>query len=172
MNVLQCKLRRMTPAKSRRPGRATTPKKPGRAAPSVLTTMRLRSAVHERLKGWAARTRRSVSETAQELIEEGIRMSECPGIYFATEPSGRTAKIGGTGLGVWEVLMDFVKDNDVDRLHRAFDFLSRPQITAALMYFSRYPDEIRRQVQANDELTPEELERRHPGLVKVVRVER
>lgn len=139
--------------------------------PTVSTTMRLRESVRRALEGLAKRERRSVSEVAQQLIEEGIRMQECPGIYFATEPSGRTAKVSGTGLGVWEVLMDYVKDRDLEGLRRAFSHLSPAQITAALMYYERYPDEIRAEVEANDALTPEELERRYPGLVRVFNYE-
>lgn len=93
-------------------------------------------------------------------------MRECPGIYFATEPSGRTAKISGTGLGVWEVLRDFVGDEDLDRVRRAFRQLSSAQITAALIYYKRYPDEIRREVEANAALTAEVIEQRYPGLVR------
>lgn len=96
-------------------------------------------------------------------------MRECPGIYFALEPAGRTAKIVGTGLGVWEVLRDFVHDRDVERLQRAFPQLSRSQLTAALMYYTRYPDEVRREVGANAALTSKVLEQRYPGLVRVVR---
>lgn len=95
-------------------------------------------------------------------------MRDCPGIYFATEPAGRTAKISGTGLGVWEVLRDFVRDEDEERLRRAFPQLSSAQISAALIYFKRYPEEIRRQVEANAALTVEALERRYPGLVRVL----
>ncbi len=131
--------------------------------------MRLRSAVRHGLEVWAERVHRSVSEIAQELIEEGLRMRECPGIYFAAEPSGRTAKIGGTGLGVWEVLRDFVHDRDAERLQRAFPQLSRSQLTAALMYYTRYPDEVGREVGANAALTSEVLEQRYPGLVRIVR---
>jgi uncharacterized protein (DUF433 family) len=136
---------------------------------TVSTTMRLRQSVREHLQAWAARGRRSVSEVAQELIEEGIRMRECPGIYFASEPAGRTAKIAGTGLAVWEVLRDYVKDRDLERVRRAFGQLSQAQITAAVMYCSRYPDEIRREVETNAELTPEGLAQRYPGLAQVVR---
>ena len=134
---------------------------------TVSTTMRLRQSVREHLEAWAARGRRSVSEVAQELIEEGIRMRECPGIYFASEPAGRTAKIAGTGLAVWEVLRDYVQDQDLARVRRAFGQLSQAQITAAVMYCSRYPEEIRREVEANAALTPEALVLRHPGLVRV-----
>ena len=95
-------------------------------------------------------------------------MRECPGIYFAREPSGRTAKISGTGLGVWEVLRDFVGDEDLDRVRRAFPQLSSGQITAALIYYKRYPDEIRREVEANAALTAEVLEQRYPGLLRVI----
>ena len=63
--------------------------------------MPLRRSVRAGLEQAAARAHRSVSDVAQALIEEGQRMWECPGIYFATEPWGRTAKISGTGLGVW-----------------------------------------------------------------------
>jgi uncharacterized protein (DUF433 family) len=130
--------------------------------------MRLRQSVREHLEAWATRGRRSVSEVAQELIEEGLRMRECPGIYFASEPAGRTAKIAGTGLAVWEVLRDYVHDQDVERLRLAFGQLSQAQITAALMYFGRHPEEIRREVDANAALTPEALEQRYPGLVRIV----
>jgi uncharacterized protein (DUF433 family) len=130
--------------------------------------MRLRQSVREHLEAWAARGRRSVSEVAQELIEEGIRMRECPGIYFASEPAGRTAKIAGSGLAVWEVLRDYVQDQDIERIRRAFGQLSQAQITAAVMYYGRYPEEIRREIEANAALTPEVLEQRYPGLVRVV----
>jgi uncharacterized protein (DUF433 family) len=128
--------------------------------------MRLRQALRRDLEAAAARAGRSVSDVAQELIQEGLRMRECPGIYFATEPSGRTAKISGTGLGVWEVLRDFVGDEDLDRVRRAFRQLSSAQITAALIYYKRYPDEIRREVEANAALTAEVIEQRYPGLVR------
>jgi uncharacterized protein (DUF433 family) len=130
--------------------------------------MRLRQSVREHLEAWAARGRRSVSEVAQELIEEGIRMRECPGIYFASEPAGRTVKIAGTGLAVWEVLRDYIQDQDIARVRQAFGQLSQAQITSAVMYCSRYAEEIRREVEENAALTPEVLAQRYPGLVRVV----
>ena len=93
---------------------------------------------------------------------------ECPGIYFTSEPAGRTAKIAGTGLAVWEVLRDYVRDQDIEPVRRAFGQLSQAQITAAVMYYGRYLEEIRREVEANAALTPEVLEQRYPGLVRVV----
>jgi len=130
--------------------------------------MRLRRAVRTGLEQAAARARRSVSDVVQELIEEGVRMRDCPGIYFATEPSGRTAKVSGTGLGVWEVLRDFVQDDDLERVRRAFPQLSSAQLNAALIYYQRYADEVRRQVDANAALTADVLKQRYPGLVRIL----
>jgi uncharacterized protein (DUF433 family) len=130
--------------------------------------MRLRRSVRAALEHAAGRARRSVSDVAQELIEEGLRMRECPGIYFASEPAGRTAKIAGTGLAIWEVLRDFVRDQDIERVRRAFPQLSLAQITAAVIYCERNPEEIQREADANARLTAEALEQRYPGLVRVV----
>src|SRR2546421_4648296 len=139
------------------------------AEPRVLTTMRLRQSLRRDLEAAAARNRRSVADVAQELLEEALRMRQCPGIYFADEPSGRTAKIGGTGLGVWEVVRDFSKDQDADRIRAAFPQLSQAQITAARMYYARHRDEVQAKIAANDALTPETIEKQYPGLVRFTR---
>jgi uncharacterized protein (DUF433 family) len=131
--------------------------------------MRLRESLRRDLEVTAARNRRSVADVAQELLDEALRMRHCPGIYFADEPSGRTAKIGGTGLGVWEVVRDFDKDQDADRIRKAFPQLSPAQITAALMYYARYRDEVRAQIDANAALTPETIEKQYPGLIRFTR---
>ena len=152
-------------ARRRKTYRSQPPRPRRVAEPTVSTTMRLRRSVRHDLESLAERSGRSVSDLAEELIAEGMRMRECPGIYFATEPSGRTSKVTGTGLGVWEVLRDFVDDEDAAELREAFHWLSPAQLTAATMYFRRYPDEIRAQVEANRALTPEAIEKRWPGLV-------
>ena len=53
------------------------------AEPRVLTTMRLRASLRRDLEATAARNRRSVADVAQELLEEALRVRECPGVYFA-----------------------------------------------------------------------------------------
>lgn len=130
--------------------------------------MRFRASLRRQLEARAREGRRSVSDLAQELLDEALRMRECPGIYFALEPTGRTAKVAGTGLGVWEVLRDFTDDQDGERLREAFPELSGSQFTAALMYFNRYPEEVQRQIDVNAALTPEVLRRRYPGLIRAV----
>jgi uncharacterized protein (DUF433 family) len=131
--------------------------------------MRLRRSLRDDLEATAARNRRSVADVAQELLEEALRMRQCPGIYFADEASGRTAKIGGTGLGVWEVLRDFSNDQNFNRIRKVFPQLSQAQVTAALMYYTRYRDEVQAKIDANAALTPETIERQYPGLVRFTR---
>lgn len=130
--------------------------------------MRLRRSLRAELEATAARSRRSVAEVAQELLEEALRMRQCPGIYFADEPSGRTAKIGGTGLAVWEVLRDFPRDPDPKRIRVMFPQLTQAQLTAALMYYRRYPEEVQGEINANAAFTPEAIEKQYPGLVRFV----
>ena len=131
--------------------------------------MRLRRSLRKDLETTALRTRRSVADVAQELLEEALRMRQCPGIYFAEEPSGRTAKIGGTGLGVWEVVRDFATDQNAARIRKAFPQLSQAQVTAALMYYSRFRGEVQAKIDANAALTRESIEGRYPGLVQFPR---
>jgi len=130
-------------------------------------TLRLRSRLRVAIERMAKRTRRSFSEVTQDLIEEALRMRECPGIYFADEPAGREAKVAGTGLAVWEVIRDYLaagKDEKV--LRKALPQLSGGQVKACLIYYSKYPQEIEAAIEENAALTREALQVQIPGLVR------
>ncbi len=134
----------------------------------MTTSLRLRSGLRAYLEDLAERSQRSVSDVAQQLLEEAIRTRECPGIYFAEEPAGRTAKIMGTGLGVWEIIRDYTAVGErEDRLREIFPQLAPAQIGAARNYFLRYRDEIERRINENARLTPEGVVARYPGLVRL-----
>src|SRR6266436_3812972 len=152
-----------------RKGRGTTVTKSSRPEPRVLTTMRLRQSLRKDLEATAARNRRSVADVAQELLDEALRMRHCPGIYFADEPSGRTAKIGGTGLGVWEVVRDFSMDQDAGRIRKTFPQLSQAQVTAALMYYARYGGLVEAEINAYAAIAPVMIVRLYPGLARKAR---
>src|SRR5690349_4071674 len=47
---------------------------------------------------------RDFSTMANELLTEALKMRRCPGILFVEGPSGRRARIAGTGVEVWEVV--------------------------------------------------------------------
>lgn len=136
---------------------------------AVPTSVRLPADIRKSLERMAQRDRRrSISDLIVELLDEAIRTRRCPGIYFANEPSGRTAKIAGTGLGVWEVFRDF-RDlgEDLKALRSVFPSLSEPQLTAALLYAQAYPKDIEREIEENAALTPEAVAARFPGLVRL-----
>lgn len=83
------------------------------------------------------------SSLASELIAEAAKMRRCPGIVFADGPSGRRARIEGTGIEVWEVIASYVAlEKDTKRLAKAYPWLSDRQLLAALGYYRTYPREI------------------------------
>ena len=131
------------------------------------TTLRLRPHLREEIGRLAKRHRRSFSEVTQDLIEEALRLRSCPGIYFADEPAGREAKVSGTGLGVWELIRDY---NEIGKngakLRKLFPQLSAAQVQAALIYYSRYADEIDDAIEDNRGLTWEDVKAQLGSLVK------
>ena len=131
------------------------------------TTLRLRPHLREEIRRLAKRHRRSFSEVTQDLIEEALRLRSCPGIYFADEPAGREAKVSGTGLGVWELIRDY---NEIGKngakLRKLFPQLSAAQVQAALIYYSRYSDEIDDAIEDNRGLTWEAVKTQLGSLVK------
>src|SRR3989337_3402895 len=130
------------------------------------TTLRLRAPLRAQIARIAKRTRRSFSEVTQELLEEALRMRECPGIYFADEAGGREAKVGGSGLGVWEVLRDYLAAGRDERaLRKSLPQLSAAQVKACLLYYRRYPQEIDTEIRENAALTHRVIQTRFRGFV-------
>ena len=129
-------------------------------------TLRLRPRLRAEIERLAKRSRRSFAEVTQDLLEEALRMRQCPEIYFADEPTGRDAKVAGTGLGVWEVIERYhaVKGNE-KKLHKALPHVGAAGLRAALLYYRRYPREIDDAI-AENALSFEALEAKYPGLVR------
>ena len=120
------------------------------------TTLRIRRAIRTRITRLAKRQRRSFSEMAQELMDEALRMRDCPGIYFADEPAGREAKIMGTGLAVWELIQHYQDMHRDERaLRKLFPQLSPAQIRACLLYYAQFSAEIDALVEENRRLGAE-----------------
>jgi uncharacterized protein (DUF433 family) len=135
--------------------------------PSPTTTLRLRPKLRDEVARLAKRHRRSFSEVAQDLIEEALRLRSCPGIYFADEPTGRVAKVSGTGLAVWEIVRDYAEaDRDEAALRKLFPQLSSAQLQASLLYYSKYPEEIDEDIAENRSLTWDAVQARLGALVK------
>ncbi len=119
-------------------------------------SVRLVDRVDTGVDALAARTGRDRSAVVNELLDEGLRMRRIPGIVFGDSPSGRVARVAGTGLGVHEVVSAYRNvGNDWDRLREAFHWLSEHQLRAALAYAEAFPDEIDAQIRENEACTPE-----------------
>jgi len=109
---------------------------------------------------------RDFTTTANELLNEALKMRRFPGIIFADGPAGRRARIAGTGLEVWEVIAAYRSvDREAARLREAFPWLPEPALPATLAYYAAYPDEIDQRIAASERWTIEELKVRHPALV-------
>lgn len=103
------------------------------------------------------------TEVATSLLREAVRMRRAPGILFMDGPGGRRAVIAGTGLDVWEVVMQSRESGgDPGELGGCFPWLSRAQISSALAYYELYPDEIDARIEREESWTPERLWSEYP----------
>ena len=134
---------------------------------SVQKSLRIPDEVAKIIQEQAESSGRDFSAVANELLAEAVKLKRCPGIVFADGPSGRRARIAGTGLDVWEVIATYKSLNQDDaRLRESFHWLSEPQLRSALTYFRLYPDEIERQILRNEAWSKEKLADRHPSLTR------
>ena len=133
---------------------------------TVQKSLRLPKEIAKAIEELAEVSAQDFSATAIELLTEAIKMRRCPGIVFADGPTGRRARIAGTGLDVWEVIATYQSvDREVGRLRDAYHWLSDPQLRAALGYYAASPEEIERRIALNERWTKERLLAQHPSLI-------
>ena len=119
--------------------------------------------VYATIEDTARRTGRASADVANEMLSEAARMRRVPGIVFVDGTSGRVARVGGTGLDVWEIISGFRgMDQDWERLRTAYHWLSEHQLRAALAYAEAYPEEIEAALSENDSWTPEKTWAAYP----------
>jgi hypothetical protein len=111
-------------------------------------------AVIERLENLSKREGQPRSRVAEQLIDEGIRMREFPGIVFRPGPTGRRAALAD-GPDVWEIVRALKQarageGNPIERL-MASTTLREDQIRLAADYYAAYPDEIDARIREDDE---------------------
>lgn len=122
----------------------------------------------EELEGEIERERKlrgglSFSEMATQLLREAVRMRRVPGIVFMDGPVGRRAAIAGTGLDVWEVVTQFREvGGDYEQLQSCYEWLSEPQLRAALEYYGLYPEEINARIEREEHWTSERVWKEFP----------
>ena len=113
-------------------------------------SVRLNESTISRLGARARRIHLPPRTLAQRYVEEGLRMDEHPMIRFAEGPSGRRARLLGTGKDIWKIIA-VVKDNRGDGTEAA-RYLEMPigLIQAAIGYYGAYTAEIDQQIEANE----------------------
>jgi uncharacterized protein (DUF433 family) len=132
---------------------------------TVQKSLRIHADIAKAIQESAEASGKDFSAVTNEFLAESVKLRRCPGILFADGPSGRRARIAGTGIDVWEVIATFRSvGTNSSRLRKSYHWLSEPQIRAALGYYSAYPDEIDRQIARNEGWTKEGLAERHPAL--------
>ncbi len=84
---------------------------------------------------------------------------------FTDGVSGRSAKIAGTGLDVWEIIATYKSvEKDLKRLEKVYHWLTQQQLRAALGYYLAYKREIDELIARNNSWTSKTVFDRHPYL--------
>ena len=126
-------------------------------------SLRLPEQVDEAVEHLARRTGRDFSAVVNELLDEALKMRRIPGIVFVDGPRGRVAKIGGTGLAVFEIVRAFRNlDSDWASLRQAYHWLSESQLRSALAFAEAYSPEVERDLNADEAWLPEHVWRSYP----------
>ncbi len=123
---------------------------------SIVKSVRLDKKTLSEVESLLRLKNETFSSMTAELLSEAIKMRKCPGIVFVDGPTGRRARIEGTGIDVWELISAChdLKD-DLPSLKESFHWLTDRQIMAAMGYARRYPDEIEMLIRKNTEWSRE-----------------
>ncbi len=134
---------------------------------TVQKSIRLPEEAVKEIEALASGTGRDFSGIARDLLSEAVKMRRCPGVTFADGPTGRRARIAGTGIDIWEFIAAFSGlGENYDKLKKAYHWLSDQQILSALSYYALYPDDIDERITRNEDITQERVFKRFPFLSK------
>jgi hypothetical protein len=119
--------------------------------------VRFDHAVGERLAAYVAtHPGSSMSSAANRLVDEGLRMTEHPGVVFRAGPTGRRAGLVG-GSDVWEVVRALksaraaepeLAEEEILALVAANSGLALRLVRTAVRYWASYPAEIDAEIDA------------------------
>ena len=134
---------------------------------TVQKSLRLPEEAVKEIEALASDSGKDFSGFARDLLIEAVKIRRCPGVTFADGPTGRRARIAGTGIDVWEFIATFkVLGESYDKLKETYHWLSDQQVRAALSFYALYPDEIDERIARNAGLTEEKVLKRFPFLAK------
>ena len=106
-------------------------------------SVRVGDDLFEQLEAQSRRSGQSRSAVAKQLLDEGLRMEQHPGIVFRSGPGGRRAGLIG-GPDVWEVV-GALRGADGGSLAEIGERtgLTADQVGTALRYCADYTEEVR-----------------------------
>ena len=134
---------------------------------TVQKSIRLPVEAVKEIEALASDTGRDFSGIARDLLIEAVKMRRCPGVTFADGPTGRRAKIAGTGIDIWEFIATFKGlGENYNKLKKTYHWLNDQQIRSALSYYALYPDEIDEKITRNENITQEQVIKSFPFLSK------
>ena len=134
---------------------------------TVQKSIRLPEEAVKEIEALASSSGKDFSGTARDLLIEAVKMRRCPGITFADGPTGRRARIAGTGIDIWEFIATFNGlGENYNKLKDTYHWLSDQQIRSALSYYALYPDEIDGKITRNEDITQQQVIKRFPFLSK------
>src|SRR5215475_14042617 len=123
------------------------------------TPVRFDTTVAERLSSFvAANPGMSLSSAANRLVDEGLRMSEHPGIVFRPGPTGRRASLAA-GPDVWEIVRAVRSAKEAETGLSGDELLELVSgntgvhigsLHTAIKYWASYPTEVDAEIAAAD----------------------
>jgi uncharacterized protein (DUF433 family) len=134
---------------------------------TIQKSIRLPEEAVKDIEALASVTGKDFSGVARDLLIEAVKMRRCPGITFADGPTGRRARIAGSGIDIWEFVTMFKGlGENYDKLKETYHWLTEQQIRSAFSYYALYPDEIDEKTASNKDITQEQIFKRFPFLAK------
>ncbi len=131
---------------------------------TAVYSIRLELNKGRQLEQLARQSRRTVSETAALLVNDGLRRVHFPHIDFREKVAGRVAYVRGTRVAVWQVVA--LTRNCNGQVDPVCQLLGWPayRVQAALNYGRTYPQEIQDQIDFAEHTDFEDPSRQIPGL--------
>jgi uncharacterized protein (DUF433 family) len=134
-----------------------------RAPASVARGIRLPRTLDLALRAEAERRGHTFSALATELLDEGLKQRQAPGVTFVDGAHGRRAVVAGSGIDVWEVVRTWKEAReDLAATLAAYPSLSEIQVRTALGYYARFGAEIDERLQRESAWTEERVCRELP----------
>ena len=132
-------------------------------------SIRVKGSTVQALREQAARYQTAPRTLAEQMVEEGVKMRRHPGIAFIERGTGRrdAALVARPRLSVWHIV-EAVRGSTSVSAAASYLSLDVAEVERALAYYKDQPEEVDRQIAAND-AEMERIMRLYPSSADVIR---